>query len=194
MTLAAAGYSLRFERPLMEPYVALLRGINVGGKNALPMKDLARLLEALGAQDVKTYIQSGNVVFRLAQRDGVQLAAQLSASIQQAFGFAPFVLVLSCATLEEAIANNPYPQARAQPASLHLGFMAQLPTEVKLEKMAELKAASEDFQLLGPVFYLHAPDGIGRSKLAARAESLLGVDMTLRNWRTVCALLELAQP
>jgi uncharacterized protein (DUF1697 family) len=177
----------------MEPFVALLRGINVGGKNALPMQELVRQLEALGAQDVKTYIQSGNAVFRLDKGNAESLAAQLGARIRQDSGFAPFVLVLTRAALAKAVANNPYAQAQTQPNSLHLGFLAALPRQANLQKMAELKAASEAFQLQRKVLYLHAPDGIGRSRLAARAESLLGVDMTLRNWRTVCALLELAQ-
>ena len=177
----------------METCVALVRGINVGGKNSLPVTALVRLLEGLGAQDVKTYIQSGNAVFRLARRDSAHIAARLAAGIQQDFGFAPHVLVLSHAALAQAIADNPFAQAQTQPNSLHLGFLAQRPVLANTEKFVALKAASENFQVRGQVFYLHAPDGIGRSRLAARAESLLGVDMTLRNWRSVCALLDMAQ-
>ena len=178
----------------MEPWVALLRGINVGGRNSLPMQGLVRVLQALGAHDVKTYIQSGNAVLWLPAGQGAQWAPQLAARIQQEWGFAPGVLLLPLAALDQAIANNPYPQAQAQPTAVHLGFLAQQPTHAQLDAMATLKAVNEAFQLQGQVWYLHAPDGIGRSRLAARAEALLGVAMTLRNWRTVCALQALARP
>lgn len=177
----------------MPSFVALLRGINVGGNNPLPMKDFARLLQALGAQDVQTYIQSGNAVFRMDDAHCDKLAAQIASAIQQACAFEPMVLVMPLQQLEQAMAHNPYPEAQVPGNTLHLGFLAQEPAQADRGKMEALRAESERYALIDRVFYLHAPDGIGRSKLAARAEKLLGVGMTMRNWQTVQRLAELAR-
>ena len=95
--------------------------------------------------------------------------------------------------LEQAIRSNPYTEAESSPKSLHLFFLAEAPPNPDLEKLAAIRAESERFCLLGKVFYLYAPDGIGRSKLAAGAEKALGVPATARNWRSVCQIMELAQ-
>lgn len=176
----------------MNTYIALLRGINVGGKNSLPMKELVAILEDLGGQAVRTYIQSGNVVFQSAEKDPAQLSRQLAAAIKQGWGFEPCVLILEVADINKALAENPFPEAEADPGSLHLGFLASTPKSPDLEKLTTLKKASERFQLRGKVFYLHAPEGVGRSKLAANSEKLLGVPMTDRNWRTLGKLREMA--
>ena len=177
----------------MNTYIALLRGINVGGRNILPMKALAALLEALGCQNVKTYIQSGNVVFQSEEEDTARLASAISAAVTEHYGFEPHVLLLALEELEKAMTLNPFPEAEAEPKTLHLNFLAATPPNPDLEALATLKKENEGFQLIGNVFYLYAPDGIGRSKLAANAERLLGVAMTGRNWRTVSKVMEMAQ-
>ena len=173
-------------------YVALLRGINVGGKTALPMKALAALLADLGCANVRTYIQSGNVVFQSAETDRVRLSREISAEIGRRHGFAPEVLLLRLDDLERAMAANPFPEAESAPTTLHLGFLASSPNNPDLKSLENLKSENERFHLVDDVFYLHAPDGVGRSKLAARAERLLGVAMTDRNWRTVSKIWEMA--
>jgi uncharacterized protein (DUF1697 family) len=95
--------------------------------------------------------------------------------------------------LETVIKQNPFPEAETDPRALHAGFLASAPERPDLKTLEKLKTASERFRLVGKVFYLHAPDGIGRSKLAARGEKLLGVPMTDRNWRTVLTLEKMAQ-
>jgi uncharacterized protein (DUF1697 family) len=177
----------------MKTYIALFRGINVGGKNVLPMKELAALLEDLGAQGAQTYIQSGNAVFRSKEGDAARLSSRISAEIKKRRGFEPHVLLLERADLERAVQANPFPEAEADPAALHVGFLAAIPERPDLGKLEGLKKDRERFHLAGQVFYLHAPEGVGRSKLAASAEKLLGVPMTDRNWRTVCKLWEMAQ-
>ncbi|WP_079436510.1 DUF1697 domain-containing protein [Zoogloea sp. LCSB751] len=177
----------------MHTYIALFRAINVGGKNTLPMKSLTTLLEHIGATEIHTYIQSGNAVFRHAG-DAVPVAARLVAAIGEQYGFEPQVLLLSRKDILRACERNPFPEAEAEPTSLHLGFLAATPPAPDLQKLASLKKDNERFLLDGNVFYLHAPDGVGRSKLAAGSERLLGVPMTDRNWRTVCKLRELAGP
>ena len=177
----------------MNTCVALLRGINVGGKNSLPMKELVVILEGIGAQNVKTYVQSGNAVFQFAKPDFSRLSKKITAAIKKRCGFEPHVLILGLDAIEKAIAKNPFPEAEAEPSKLHLGFLAWEPNSPALDKLNNLKAVNERFRLVGSVFYLHAPEGVGRSKLAASSERVLGVPMTDRNWRTVCAIREMAR-
>jgi len=177
----------------MKTYIALFRGINVGGKNVLPMKELVVLLERLGFQDVKTYIQSGNAVFRSEEEDASGLSNRISAAIKRSHGFEPQVLLLGLDELENAIASNPFPEAEADPKTLHVNFLASTPKNPDLEALDAFKGDRERFVVKGSVLYLHAPDGIGRSKLAASAEKLLGVSMTARNWRSVCKILAMAK-
>jgi len=175
----------------MTTLIALLRGINMGGHHKLPMNELFSLLTEMGLRDIRTYIQSGNVVFRSDAKDKATLAAKISVAIEAQHGFAPHVLLLDADELRKAMANNPYPEAEAVPTSLHLLFLAEVPRHADLNGLEALKTASERFALKGKVFYLHAPEGVGRSKLAARAEKLLGVAASGRNWNTVCKLAEM---
>lgn len=176
----------------MRTYIALLRGINVVGKNSLPMKELVDLLEGVGARSVKTYIQSGNAVFQSTEKNISQLSARLTDAIKKRHGFAPAVLILRRRDIERAIAQNPFPKAQEQPRNLHLAFLASAAKCRDLTKLNTLRKASERFQLIDRVFYLHTPEGVGGSKLPASAEKLLGVPMTYRNWRTVCKIREMA--
>lgn len=176
----------------MKTFIALFRGINVGGHNKLPMKALAAVLEGLGLQNIRTYIQSGNVVFDGKANDKVKLTAQIGAAIRNSHGFEPKILLLDVARLEKIIAENPFPEAEATGNTLHFNFLESVPARPDLAGIETLRAASERCALKGDVFYLHAPDGIGRSKLAANMERLLDVPVTGRNWNTVYKLQELA--
>jgi uncharacterized protein (DUF1697 family) len=177
----------------MSIFIALLRGINVGGKNSLPMKEFAAILEELGCRNVRTYIQSGNVVFRTTEKNASGLAERLGAEVEKRRGFAPSILLLELAELEQIVASNPFPEVENAPQTLHVGFLAAAPANPKLKMLEGRREKNERFRLIGSAFYLHAPDGIGRSKLAASSERLLGVPMTDRNWRTVSKALEMAQ-
>jgi uncharacterized protein (DUF1697 family) len=176
----------------MNLYIALLRGINVGGSHMVPMKDLKLLFEKNGCVDVQTYIQSG-IVFRRADADAHRLAKQVAAAVSKRCGFEPRVLVLTRTELVRAAANNPFPEAEGNPKSVHLFFLAEPAKKADLKSMEALRARTERFALKGKVLYLHTPDGFGTSTLAARAERLLGVEATARNWRTVTTLLQMAQ-
>lgn len=176
----------------MKTYIALFRGINVGGNNIIKMKDLVDLLEGLGAKQVKTYIQSGNVVLQSTEEPSL-LSEKISQEIQQQFGFTPQVLLLTRTEFEEAIHNNPFPQAEVLPKTLHLGFLAYEPENPQLHELERLKASGEEILLKGKVFYLHPPEGIGRSKLAEKIEKHLGVPMTMRNWNTVMKLSDMVK-
>lgn len=177
----------------MKTYIALFRGINVGGKNALPMKELVAVLEDLGSRNVKTYIQSGNAVFESKEKDASRLSKKISVEIKKRRGFEPYVLLLKLEDIERAITENPFPEAETAPQALHVGFLASVPENPNLKTLESLKRECEQFHLIDNVFYLYAPEGVGRSKLAANAEKLLGVLMTDRNWRTVCRIWEMAR-
>ncbi len=175
----------------MTKYVALLRGINVGGKNSLPMQDLRDIFSALGCEDVTTYIQSGNAVLR-SNASRTLLGSKIEAAVNEKFGFQPKVLLLTVANYRSILAANPFPHAVDNPKSLHVSFMSEAPVDPDLDALETLRSPTESFELLANAFYLHAPDGIGRSKLAAKVEKCLGVEATGRNWRTATKLAELA--
>jgi uncharacterized protein (DUF1697 family) len=177
----------------MKTYIALFRGINVGGNNILPMKDLKALLENLGSRNVKTYIQSGNAVFQNEEENPSQLSNRIRVAINKSHGFEPQVLLLELEKIEKAVGSNPFPEAEFEPRSLHVHFLSSVPQNPDLDALEHMKGDSERFVLEKGIFYLHAPDGIGRSKLAANAEKLLGVAMTGRNWRTVCKIMAMAK-
>lgn len=174
-------------------YVALLRGINVGGSGKLPMKDLAAVLESLGCREVRTYIQSGNAVFAHRDAAAAKLAAGLSAAIKKQHGFAPQMQILERKVFEQVVSGNPFPAAENDPQTLHVFFLDSKPVQATLKQLAELQSPTEQWKLRGTTFYLYAPDGIGRSKLAANVERKLGVAATSRNWRTVGKLLQMAE-
>ena len=177
---------------MMGRYIAFVRGINVGGVT-LKMEDLKQILGYIGFSNVETYIQSGNAVFQCAEKNVVKLYKQLPAEIGAAHGFEPQVLLLTREELLKAMADNPFPDAESEenPKNLHLGFLASTPTKPNLERIDALRSGNERYHLGDTVFYLHAPDGVGRSKLAVSVERLLGVPMTDRNWNTVCKLREM---
>jgi uncharacterized protein (DUF1697 family) len=180
----------------MNTWIALFRGINVGGNNRLTMQELVTLLEGLGLQRVATYVQSGNAVFDADKGDARGWEKRIAAAVLARHGFEPRVLLIDAKALAAAVTANPYPQADTAHKSLHLFFLAAAPADAATggaaqRKLDALRANGERFTLKDKVFYLHAPDGVGNSKLAARAEKLLGVDATARNWRTVNEVLRL---
>jgi len=153
------------------------------------MKALKVLLEELGLANVQTYIQSGNVVFQSEETDRARLAQRITTAIANNFGFAPQVFLLDLKSLQDAMAANPFPEGEAEPKSLDLFFLDGIPTNPNLDALEAVRAENERFALIGQVFYLHAPDGIGRSKLAERVGRGWDVSITARNWRTVSTLL-----
>jgi len=163
--------------------VILLRGINVGGHGKLPMKELCGLLEGLGARNPQSYIQSGNVVI-----DGNVEPEVLATAIEAEKGFRPSVMVFSQAAFLE-IAGMP-PFAEAEGKFLHIWFAAKSFT-FDQEKADSLRGDTERLHIGERAIWLHAPSGIGRSKLAAKIEALAGVPCTARNMNTVRKLREM---
>ena len=167
----------------MTAWVALFRGINVGGHNKLPMRMLVEAFAAIGAEDIRTYIQSGNVVFRHAETDRERLDAAIRAAVGKVVDFEPGILLMTAVQFEQILQENSFPED--PPNALHVYFLAAKPEAPNLETLASAASSSEAFVLKDLAFYLHAPDGIARSKIAASVERRLGVNATARNWRTV---------
>lgn len=163
-------------------YIVLLRGVNVGGNNVLPMKELAALLQRNGFEDVSTYIQSGNIALKSKTNPGLIIHSLIT----EEFGFEPKLLTLPVNQFMQSVANNPFTGFEGK--TVHFYFCIDAPILDK-EKLAKLSSDTERVELIGNVFYLHAPDGIGRSKLVANIESCLGVSATGRNLNTVNKLV-----
>ena len=175
----------------MKTYVALLRGINLGSRKRVAMADLRALVESLGAEDVATYVQSGNVVFKSA--DGAeQLTRAIERRIRRDLGLSVTVVVLSRPQLTKVLGGNPFARAKTEQAKLHVTFLAEKPPRAKVGKLDPEAGQPDEFRLVGRQIYLHCPNGYGRSKLTnAYFEKQLGVAATTRNWRTVTKLGEL---
>jgi uncharacterized protein (DUF1697 family) len=169
----------------MQTWIALFRGINVGGRNKIPMATLATTLESAGCRSVRTYIQSGNVVFTYSSKLKPNLAKRLGDATETQFGFRPNILLLTEIDFRTAVANNPFTDAISEPKTLHFFFLESKPEVPDIDGIAELAVSTERFQLIDNVFYLHAPDGFGRSRIAAGAERKLGVPTTARNYTTI---------
>ena len=172
----------------MPRFVALLRGVNVGGKNKLAMSELRTLVESLGYTDVRTFIQSGNVLF---STDETVVAPDLQRSIEARFGLAIAVVLRSAAELELVVGADPFPEAER--ARVHVGFMTARPPAEAVAALDHARFLPEEFIVSGRELYLHLPSGMARTKLPAYLGRALGVPTTLRNWNTVTKLLELAR-
>jgi uncharacterized protein (DUF1697 family) len=172
-------------------YIALFRGINVGGKNILPMKDIVAILDTLNYENIRTFIQSGNVIFQDKNTVNEKSADEIAKLVLEKNGFEPKVLLLSLEELQDAVANNPFATDKGK--ALHFFFLESQPKKPKTEQLTSMKAKSEEFLLTNKVFYLYAPEGIGRSKLAAGVEKALDVPITARNWNTVSVLVSMAE-
>src|SRR5258705_8160475 len=131
----------------MKTYIALFRGINVGGNNMLPMKEPKEVLEKAACADVRTYIQSGNVIFRCAMTDTARLEKRLAAAVSKTHGFEPRVLVLTQGEIEGAANGNPFPEAVENPATLHLFFLPGRPKNPNLKAPQGHKAHSGGFRV-----------------------------------------------
>jgi uncharacterized protein (DUF1697 family) len=171
--------------------IALLRGINVGGK-VLKMADLKDAVQPLGFGDVRTYLQSGNMVFGAVARDNAALSRQISGAIREHAGIDVTVMVRSAAEWSRIVASNPYPQAGEFPRTVHAFILDQTPEPARIEALRMREVGREEWQIVDNTLYLHTPDGFGKSALGNLLERTLKVPMTARNWNTVLALEELA--
>ena len=180
--------------PKLSTYVALLRGINVGGKNLLPMVALVDMFGDFGCTKVKSYIQSGNVVFSATASCAAGLPEKIAGKIQAKFKFRPPVVMRSADALAAIVEQNPFLTAGVEEDFLHVGFLADAPAAAKVKLLDSNRSPGDRFQIHGREIYLHLPDGMGKTKLTnAYFDSTLQTVCTFRNWRTVLKLVELSR-
>jgi uncharacterized protein (DUF1697 family) len=174
----------------MAVYVALLRGINVGGHKRIKMDQLRKSFEALGFEQVKTYIQSGNVVFKTANLSPIGLSKRIEESILRDFGHSVSVTSRTLDEMGEAIKTNPFLKKRGiDQAKLHVMFLPECPLPSDLEQLQGLTVAPDQSHCLGKQIYLYLPNGVAKSSLANNPlERRLLKRGTVRNWRTVTNL------
>lgn len=173
-------------------YIALLRGINVGGHKRVPMAELRTAFEALGHRQVATYVQSGNVVFS-SDLDRRTLAAGIERALLDHFGFDIPVIVRSERELAAVARRHPFAANQDDPTKLAVLFLAAAPAAEDVDEFDAARFAPDEFVVDGSELYVHYPNGTGRSKLTIDAvERALKSSATGRNWRTVGKLLELA--
>lgn len=177
----------------MPRYIALLRGINVGGNKKVPMAKLRELLEGLGYTGVATLLQSGNAVLTSKEKNPERVASQIEKAIAKEFGFEVSVLIRTRDELAAALKANPLSGAEAEPSKFLITFLSDVPDKKKLKEIDPAVYLPDEFRVVGRELYARFPNGIGESKLAvALTEKRLGVIPTGRNWNTVVKLLELA--
>lgn len=176
----------------MTVFIALLRGVNVGGAGTLPMADLRAAMTGAGFDNVRTYVQSGNIILESAGPTET-VRKTLEAVIAARFVFETMAVVVSLPELDAAIEANPFALEASEPTHVHLGFMTGNPDEDAVEALRGKPQGEDAWRISGRYFYLHTPVGMGKSRLAPFIERTLKTPVTFRNWRTVLTLAEMAR-
>ena len=178
----------------MTAYISMLRGINVAGHNQIKMPALRELFEALGFEQVQTYIQSGNVVFNAGRSSTLQISKNIAERIAKEFGIRAPVVTRTSAEMGSMIKSNPFLKTKAiDPAKLHVTFLTDAPEPAALRKLGEVAAGADEFRSCGREIYLYCPNGYGNTKLSNNTlEKILGSPATTRNWNTVNKLYEMS--
>jgi uncharacterized protein (DUF1697 family) len=179
----------------MPVLISLLRGVNLAGHRKVKMDELRALYESLGFEDVQTYINSGNVLFRTAGRDLVRLRKRIEDAIESACGFRSDVVLRTPSELRGVIARNPFAARPGMDGSrLAIHFLAGDPGAAAREQVLAIDAAPEELRIDGRELYIYYPNGMARPKLSlAQVEKTLRTSGTSRNWNTVRKLLEMAE-
>lgn len=175
----------------MNTYIALLRGINVSGQKKILMADLKALFETLDFEDVQTYIQSGNVVFKSVENDISKLVSLIEDAINTRYGFDVAVQVISKQEINDVVENLPFKGERAF-NRLAVVFLAAKPDNIPLADIEPLKAKDDEIVFKDRFIYLYIPQGFGKSKLDNNTiERKIKVRATTRNWNTILKLQEM---
>jgi uncharacterized protein (DUF1697 family) len=174
----------------MPVYISMLRGINVGGNKLIKMDELRKSIAALGFEQVQTYIQSGNVVFKTAKASPAALSKRIEETILADFGHSVSVISRTLDEMSKAIANNPFlKQPGIDVEKLHVAFLSAPPAAPALKKLSELTLAPDQSRCLGKEVYLYFPNGFSNSSLFKHPlDRVLSVTATTRNWKTVNTL------
>jgi uncharacterized protein (DUF1697 family) len=179
----------------MPVLISMLRGVNVGGHNKIKMDALRAVYSSLKFEDPQTYVQSGNVIFKTAERDLALVAKRIQQSIERKFACRPAIILRTTAELREVIAKNPFAKrANIDPAKLLVTFLASDPGDAARENLCEQEFDPEELHASSRELYIYFPNGIGKSKLPwPRIDKLLGTIGTGRNWNSVTKMLQLAE-
>lgn len=179
----------------MKTYIAILRGINVSGSKMIKMNELRAHLEGIGLQNITSYIQSGNLIFRFQDADPEIPALAIEKKIKKEWGFTVPVLVKTLEEWKDVLMNNPFLNERNEDiGKLHVTFLSHTPDKVLIDKLADFNSGTDEFIFSGKAIYLFCPNGYGRTKLTNNFfESKLKTSATTRNWKTVIKLAELAE-
>jgi uncharacterized protein (DUF1697 family) len=178
--------------PIAQNYVALLRGVNVGGKHSLPMKQLVEMFCDARCLNVRHYIQSGNVVFTAPEKLVNGLSSLLEKKIEARYGFSAPVILRTRDELAKVVRGNPFLKAGAPERELNVYFLADAPSATAVKSLDPQRSAPDCFQVSGREIYLHTPNGMGRTRLTSTYfDSKLSTIATARNWATVLKLLEM---
>ncbi|NPV91053.1 MAG: DUF1697 domain-containing protein [Firmicutes bacterium] len=183
----------------MTIYIALLRGINVGGKNKIKMTDLKRMFEAIGLSRVETYIQSGNVLFESSEKEDI-LRKKIENEIETIFGFSVVVVLRTAAELEQIIRHCPFSEEEVTEAelsnsegeSLYVSLLTQAPSPEKTERLNAFRSEGDEYRIKNRDMYLLFRHSIRNSKLANNLQKL-DVPATTRNWKKINKLYALAK-
>jgi uncharacterized protein (DUF1697 family) len=174
-------------------YVALLRGINLGSVNKVPMKELTTVFQDMGHEGVRTHLQSGNVIFDARSSSSKKLAAEIENAVFKAFGVRSPVILRAARDLQRTVEGNPFPVQGAKPTSLQVMFLADRPSSTAVKTLDPDRSPPDQFHVKGREIYLWLPNGGGRSKLTNDYfEKRLGTSATARNWNTITKLLDLS--
>jgi uncharacterized protein (DUF1697 family) len=178
----------------MPVLISMLRGVNVGGHNKIKMDALRALYESLKLDSPRTYVQSGNVIFRTKEKNSAALAKKIQSAIERKFGFRPEVILRTTGEMRTAIAASPFAGRNLEPGKTVMTFLAG---DARLEAANELLALKnfpEELHLLGRELHIYFPDGMGKSKLPwPKIEKLLATPGTARNWNSVTRMLAMAE-
>ncbi|HEV2468457.1 MAG TPA: DUF1697 domain-containing protein [Candidatus Sulfotelmatobacter sp.] len=179
----------------MPVLISMLRGVNVGPHNRIKMDELRALYESLKFEDPRTYVQSGNVIFRTKEKRSPQLAKRIQDAIARKFACRPEVILRTVEEMRSAIAASPFAKRKEiEPSKLLVTFLAADPPNEALAAIENLKSHPEEIHLKGREMYIYFPNGIAASKLPwSQVEKHLKVTGTARNWNSVTKMLEIAE-
>ena len=171
----------------MPVYVALLRGINLGGHKKIKMDELRASLAAMGFAEVKTYIQSGNVVFKAAKISDKALSRKIEASILSNFGHSVSVIIRTAEEIQQVISNNPFlKEPDVDPTKLHVMFLSEPPAQSAVKELETFVLKPDQFRSLNKELYFYLPNGVAESAVMKKPiDRVLAIPTTMRNWRTV---------
>jgi uncharacterized protein (DUF1697 family) len=178
----------------MPVLISMFRGVNVGGHNKIKMDALRTLYESIKFEDPRTYVQSGNVIFRTKEKNSASLADKIQNAVEGAFGFRPAVILRTPDELRKAIAATPFAARNLEPGKILVTFLSGDPGPKAQATLLTFKSYPEELHLQRRELYIYFPNGAGKSKLPwSSVEKLLGTTGTARNWNSVTRMLAIAE-